>query len=245
MDVGGMDEIELIRERYARRDDTVSGRYNYLSPAVQLSVQERQRALTRWLRANWRRPVCETRLLEIGCGGGQNLLEFLRLGFRPENMVGNDLLSERASAARHVLPAALTVLPGDARELNFPPGAFDIVFQSTVFTSILDQEFQETLAKRMWQWAAPSGGVLWYDFVYDNPKNPDVAGVPVARVKQLFPAGEFASWRLTLAPPISRFVTRIHPCLYGLLNTVPLLRTHVLCWIQKASDTTIRPNETR
>ena len=77
------------------------------------------------------------------------------------------------------------------------------------------------------------GAVLWYDFTVDNPRNRDVRGVPLSRVRALVPHGRIATRRVTLAPPIARAVTRLHPALYTLCNTVPLLRTHVLCWISK------------
>jgi hypothetical protein len=32
---------------------------------------------------------------------------------------------------------------------------------------------------------------------------------------------------------LSRMVTKIHPGLYTLFNVLPVLRTHVLCWISK------------
>ena len=86
----------------------------------------------------------------------------------------------------------------------------------------------------MWSWLKPGGGVLWYDFTYNNPNNPDVRGMPVRRVHELFPHGRFIVRRVTLAPPISRRVCRIHPALYAVLNALPILRTHVLCWIEKA-----------
>ena len=85
----------------------------------------------------------------------------------------------------------------------------------------------------MWRWLRPGGGVLWYDFTYDNPRNPDVRGIPVKRIQTFFPDGRIDVRRVTLAPPISRVVCKIHPSLYTLFNVTPLLRTHVLCWIQK------------
>jgi hypothetical protein len=102
-----------------------------------------------------------------------------------------------------------------------------------VFSSLLDDAFQRRLADAMWRWAKPGGGVLWYDFTVNNPRNADVRGVPLARVRELFPHGEVQARRITLAPPIARAVTRLHPSLYTLFNTVPLLRTHVLAWIAK------------
>ena len=48
-----------------------------------------------------------------------------------------------------------------------------------VFPSILDDSFQQKLADRMWALTKPGGGILWYDFIYNNPRNPDVRGVPL------------------------------------------------------------------
>jgi SAM-dependent methyltransferase len=173
------------------------------------------------------------RLLEVGCGAGGNLLELLRLGFLPEHLTGIELLPERYAQAHHVLPAALMLHMGDALRIDLPAASQDIVFVSTVFSSLLDEAFQQQLAKAMWRWAKPGGGVLWYDFTVDNPRNPDVRGVPLSRIRTLFPEAIVQARRVTLAPPIARAVTRVHPGLYTLFNTLPLLRTHVLCWLAK------------
>lgn len=154
----------------------------------------------------------------------------------PENLVGYELLPDRADVARRLLPTGCKLLVSGALKLNIPDNSFDIVFQSTVFTSILDPGFQKDLAASMWRWVKPDGGILWYDFTYDNPRNPDVKRVPLHRVRQLFPDGRVRHWRVTLAPPVSRLVTRIHPCLYPLFNSIPALRTHMLCWIQKVGN---------
>jgi hypothetical protein len=112
-------------------------------------------------------------------------------------------------------------------------GDFDVVYQSTVFTSILDPAIQERLADRMWRCIRPGGFVLWYDGKYDNPSNRDVRGVGRARVRDLFPYGTLKARSLTLAPPLARRVVRWHPAGYALLNMVPLFRTHLLCSIRK------------
>lgn len=227
-------EVEQIKDRYARRAMAArDGRYDLLNSAVYMTVQERERALLRWIRQSRLAPLASRRLLEVGCGSGVNLLDFLRFGFLPENLIGNELLPERIEAARRVLPSGLRIVPGDAIELQFPEESFDVVYQSTVFTSILDRDFQRVMAARMWSWVKPGGGVLWYDFIYDNPRNSDVASVPLRRIRELFPDGDLQYWRLTLAPPLARLVTRVHPTLYNLVNALPLLRTHVLCWIRK------------
>lgn len=230
-------EPEEVRERYARRARYGKpGQYSMLNPEVWLWSQERQRALIGLLKRNAPAPVEQLRVLEIGCGSGGNLLELIRLGFDPANLVGVELLPERAAQARHNLPQACRVHQGDASQLKFESGSFDIVYQSTVFTSLLDDEFQEHLAAQLWSWVKSGGAVLWYDFVYNNPANPDVRGVPLKRLRKLFPQGEVTVKRITLAPPISRRVSRVYPFAYHVLNAVPWLRTHVLCWIGKRSN---------
>ena len=217
--------------RYARR--AAPERYSFLQPDVWQSVQQRQRAmLALFVRAGWT-SFADKRVLEVGCGGGGNLLELLRLGFAPEHMTGIELLPERFAQARHMLPAALRLIEGDAIAAPIDPGSQHLVLQSTVFSSLLDAATRTALAGAMWRWLAPGGAVLWYDFTVDNPRNPDVRGVPLAEVRALFPQARIVARRVTLAPPLARAVCRIHPRLYPLLNAVPLLRTHVLAWIEK------------
>jgi SAM-dependent methyltransferase len=225
-------EANAVRARYARRashDD----RYSLVNPAALAAMQERQRALVALLRRSGMTSLAELRLLEIGSGGGGNLLELLRLGFAPEHLSGVELLAERHDAARAVLPAAVQLTCGDALSLPDADASMDIVLQSTVFSSLLDDAFQARLAQAMWRRVKPGGGVLWYDFTFDNPNNADVRGVPLARVCELFPEAAMQHRRVTLAPPIARAVCRVHPALYTVLNMVPLLRTHVLCWLAK------------
>jgi SAM-dependent methyltransferase len=232
------EELSAIAARYERRRaHGLGARYDPLEPATCMMLQERERALVRWLRTCGLGHPQHLHLLEVGCGDGSNLLQLLRLGFRPVHLVGNELLQDRAEAARDRLPAAVRILQGNAVDLPLPPASFDVVFQSTVFTSILDLRLQQRLADRMWSLVRPGGGVLWYDFVYDNPGNPDVRGVRVARIRQLFPQSRPTIRRVTLAPPLARLVTRVSPVLYTVCNGVPWLRTHVLCWLPKPNDT--------
>jgi len=222
-------ELLRIRRAYARRTRT----YDPLSPWVYLGRQERERALIRWVQTCGLVPLSQRRLIELGCGTGGNLIELLRLGFSPANLVGNDLLPERIEVARERLPASVRLIEGDASDVILPNESFDVVFQSMMCSSILDDHLLLRIAQRMWALVRPGGGVLWYDFTYSNPHNPDVRGISIQRIRELFPASKARVWRVTLAPPISRAVTRIHPVLYCLFNSMPFLRTHLLCWLPK------------
>ena len=225
------DETRAVAERYARRGQI--DRYSLLQPDVWQTVQERQRAMLRLFVRLGLTDLASLRVLEVGCGAGGNLLELLRMGFAPQHLAGAELLPDRLAQARAVLPPAVTLRGGDASVLDIAPGSVDIVLQSTVFSSLLDDAFQQRLAAAMWRWVAPGGGVLWYDFTVNNPRNRDVRGVPLARVRQLFPQASMQYQRVTLAPPIGRPAARLHPLAWQLLNGLPFLRTHRLIWIEK------------
>jgi SAM-dependent methyltransferase len=169
-------EADAVLQRYARRA-AADPRYSLLRPEVWQMVQERQRAMLRLFVRVGLADFAALRLLEVGCGSGGNLLELLRLGFLPEQLAGVELIADRAAAARRVLPAATAVHAGDALALDLPPASHDIVYVSTVFSSLLDDAFQQRLADAMWRWLRPGGAVLWYDFTYNNPRNPDVRGL--------------------------------------------------------------------
>jgi len=225
-------ELQAVHDRYARRAPQ-DARYSLLNPAALAAWQERQRAMLRMFAQQGCTDLASLDLVEVGSGGGGNLLELLRLGFTPSRLAGVELLADRHAAARAVLPAAVALTHGDALAFLQQSPRCDIVYQSTVFSSLLDAAFQQRLADAMWAAVKPGGAVLWYDFTYDNPRNPDVRGVPLARIRALFPQARLSVRRVTLAPPIARAVCRVHPALYTLLNTLPPLRTHVLCWLAK------------
>ena len=103
------------------------------------------------------------------------------------------------------------------------------MFQSTVFSSILNQSDRVNLANRLWSLLKPGGVILWYDFIYNNPKNKDVRKVTKKELKKLFyEASLFDLKKITLAPPVGRKVKRF----YKLFN-VSILRSHILVLIKK------------
>jgi SAM-dependent methyltransferase len=221
-----MTELDEIARRYARRDG--ADRYSLLRPEVWQMWQERQRELLKLLATRPGRPA-DWQATEVGCGAGGNLMDLLRLGLLPAYLSGIELLPERLAAARAALPAGVRLIAGDASTADIAPASQDLVLQSTVFSSILDDGLQQRLADAMWAWLKPGGAVVWYDFTVDNPRNPDVRGVPLARVRELFPQGRFTARRVTLAPPLARALPRA----YALFNLVPWLRTHRLVLIDK------------
>ncbi len=225
-----MNETDLIKERYSRRN--FEGRYSLLNPDIYLKFQERERKIIRLLNKTGYTNLREIKVLEVGCGTGTNLLELIVLGFSPNNLWGIDLIDERITEAKSRLSNSVKLITGDALEIEIEE-KFDIIYLSTVYSSILDNNFQIRLALKIWEWLKPGGGILWYDFIYNNPQNPDVRGIKFATIKKLFPNSKIIRYKITLAPPIAREVVKISKHFYTMLNIILPLRTHLLCWIQK------------
>ena len=229
-------ELEAIRRRYANRATLPADRYSRWNADVLARVHERQLATTSLLAANGIHSLAGLDMIEVGCGDGANLIEFLQLGAEPQRLVGNDLLSDRIAQARRLLPESVRLYPGDASALAFDPG----IVRPRLSVDGLQLDPRRLAAgrsrrRRCGSWLRPGGAVLWYDFTIDNPRNPDVRGVPVDACPRAVsrPAGSPVA-ASTLAPPLARAVSRVYirPC-YTVFNLLPLLRTHILCWIQK------------
>ena len=223
--------------QYARRDAAAdAARYSLFDVAALQAHQERLRAMLElWRRAAGWHSLAGRDLLEVGCGAGDNLLDVLRVGAEPARLCGIELQPERAASARAVLPPAVRVQEGDAAQADVPAASLDAVLAFTVFSSVLDAGQQQRLARAMWSWLRPGGGVLWYDFAVDNPRNRDVRGVPLARVRQLFPQARIDARRVTLAPPLARALARVHPGMIApTAALLPFLKTHRLAWLAKA-----------
>lgn len=226
-------ELRAVQARYARRDgDFDARRYSLYGNAAALQAQqERLRALVRIWRTHGWQSLAGLRMVEVGCGSGGNLMDLLRLGASPELLCGIELLAERASAARALLPRSVSLLEGDACEAPIPHASQQAVLAFTVLSSLLDPLYRQHFAHTLWRWVAPGGGVLVYDFTVNNPHNGDVRRVPLSELRALFPQARLYSCRLTLAPPVARRLPEA--CIEPLSRLAPPLRTHRLTWAVK------------
>ena len=97
-------------------------------------------------------------MLEVGCGAGGWLADFERWGVKRGSLAGIDLNPDRIREAQLRLgrtlgfgdgdsPVQPDIRVGDASKLPWRPASFDVVLQSTVFTSILDVRMREAVAR--------------------------------------------------------------------------------------------------
>src|SRR6266849_3609225 len=89
-------EVARIEAAYERRATVVPDRrYSHFDTAYLYAVQHRERILLKLLRSNGFEALDGKTILEIGCGTGFWLREFIRWGAEPARIVGVDLLQYR------------------------------------------------------------------------------------------------------------------------------------------------------
>jgi SAM-dependent methyltransferase len=229
-------ENRRIREVYAQRSEPGTGP---LDPYGLYLYHELLEALAIFFRSIGLVSLANLRMLDVGCGSGGMLWRLQAFGARPSNCSGVDLLREGLRVARRVSPE-VDFVEGNAARLPFEDGAFDVVFQFLMFSSILDREVRKAAAAEILRALRPGGYFVSYDMRYSNPQNPNVCGIRRGEIKKLFPGCQLRFRRLTLAPPIGRCAARISPALCRILSMFPVLRTHDLCFARKPELTRAR-----
>jgi ubiquinone/menaquinone biosynthesis C-methylase UbiE len=227
-------EESRIRAAYARREAVVDRHlYSYFNRGNLFVIQERERHILRLLERHGLRPLCEKKILEIGCGAGFWLRAFVQWGATPENLVGIDLLPDRIAVARRTCPSGVTLHCGNAAALPFTDASFDVVLQSTVFSSVLDEGVKQQIAGEMLRVLKGDGAIVWYDFFVNNPRNPDVRGVGKSEIRRLFAGCNATFGRVTLAPPLARRLAPYSWLVCYLLGQLRVLNTHYLALIRR------------
>lgn len=225
------DEEERIRKAYALRDR--DARYSWLNPGQQLIVQGAERGLLAALRRAGLDSLHDRDVLEVGCGSGHWLRAMVQWGVPPERLAGVDILPDRLAAARARCASTVRLALGSATALPFDDASFDVVLQSTVFTSILDGDVRSRAASEMLRVLRADGVILWYDFFVDNPRNRDVRGVRKSEIRRLFPGCRIDLRRITLAPPLARRIAPRSWLAAAILSAVPFLCTHYVGIIRR------------
>ena len=232
-------EHRRLQSIYAQRETYPKnkGLYSHFNLANLFLIQTRERALLTLLkeRGYTSAKLSTSKILAVGCGSGTELLNLATYGATSSQIFAIDLLAHRIKEAK-VKNSQSGLAQADGRQLPFPDGQFNLLFQFTVFTSVLDSIFKQQIAAEMLRVLRLDGTIIWYDFWANNPNNPNVRGIKPAELKTLFPGCTFDFHRLTLAPPLARRVVPISWLLAELLAKIPPLLTHYLVAIQKGNE---------
>lgn len=229
-------ERERIRLEYQRRAREVSSDlYAPWQPSSQFMLEGRNRAAATMLHELGVFPKPGDQCLEVGFGALGWLSELIGWGVRESDLHGVELDPSRARRACEILPGA-DLRTGDAVELPWDNDTFQLAVASTLFTSVLDLKVRRMIADEITRVMAPGGALLWYDFAYNNPRNPNVRGIGQAELKKLFPTLQGKIRTVTLAPPLVRLIAPRWWTLATFLEAIPLLRTHWIAVLVKGSS---------
>jgi SAM-dependent methyltransferase len=233
-----MKRSELLREeariKSAYRERVKpAGYYSWFEPGNLFIVHERERILLKQLRRHGRDPLVGNRLLEVGCGSGHWLREFIKWGVSPTDVTGIDLRTDAISIASDLCSPGVTVQCSSGSALDFQDESFDLVLQSMVFTSVLDERMRQQMAQEMIRVVKKTGLIIWYDFFVDNPWNRDVRGVRKAEIRRLFPNCHIELERVSLVLPLAKMLGRWSWMMCYFLSRLRFLNTHYLGLIQK------------
>jgi tellurite methyltransferase len=100
------------------------------------------------------------RVLDAGCGGGRNLIYFLRCGY---DVCGVDLSTEAIAHVRALASGLAPRLPADnfrveaVEGMSFADADFDVVLSSAVLHFARDEEHWQCMVREMWRVLKPGG----------------------------------------------------------------------------------------
>jgi ubiquinone/menaquinone biosynthesis C-methylase UbiE len=227
------DEAARIRREFERRDRIARDERD---PVARFFDERKVAMAGLLLRQAGLLPGLRT-ALDVGCGRGMWLRQLEAWGVPRAGLAGIDLSAERIDAALLALAdqgvGGADLRVGDASRLPWPARSFELVIQSTVFTSILDPSMRRAVAAEMLRVVTDAGAILWYDFRVNNPRNPHVRGIGPREIRELFPGCRIELRRATLAPPLARLVVPLSAALARALEAAKVLNTHDMALIRK------------
>jgi ubiquinone/menaquinone biosynthesis C-methylase UbiE len=163
------------------------------------------------------------RVLDVGCGKGASLLQFMRLGFTPSNLVGVDLDEERIAQARAELPG-IDFRMESADKLPFANESFDLVVESTMLGTLDSKPLLLGIASEMVRVTRKGGHIMLTDWRYSREGSGVKTAINPSTIAELFSVGQATSVVArepgALVPPLGRRVSRMLPSLYFLVQRI-------------------------
>jgi ubiquinone/menaquinone biosynthesis C-methylase UbiE len=227
-----LNDITRLRNEYEDRKHRFAGNdiYSWFNQANLFALHQRQRFILTILKKNGFTNLPLLSILEMGCGGGGVLIEYLEFGVSPAKIYGVDLLFDRLLIAHQRLPGS-SFFNADGQSLPFLSSTFDLVIQSTAISSILDADIRYKICADMLRVLKPGGMIIWYDF-WLNPTNLQTHGIRPSEIRWLFPNSTLEFHKITLAPPIARRIIPISWILALFMEDLRVFNTHYLVSIK-------------
>lgn len=206
------------------------------NPEVLFQSLARDAAMVRALQSIRPNPQ-SARVLDVGCGDGDSLWVFLRLGFEPSNLFGVDIQEDKILKAKAVNPL-VSFECADATCLGFSDSTFDISMESMMFLQLTDDDIASRIAREMIRVTKPGGILLVSDWRYSKPGSREFKGVSKRRIRDIYRVGTRTqacrTFRGPLVPPIGRFVSHYLSPFYFLIHALfPFSAGHTVTVLKK------------
>ena len=224
-----LDRIQSVYESYAR--DAGKQRAWADGTAHRFQLDRKWARIREGLRRAKISPL-KSRILDLGVGSGTECPSLLESGFRPEALIALDLDENRVRSAR-ARYRWLRALAGDGTKLPFRDEAFDVVYQSTMISSVLDASRRAAILKEAGRVLRPGGTFISYDMRYPNPWNRHTRPLRLSELRCAFAGWKLSGGSLTGIPQIIRPLSRVSLPLCRLVEAVPIFRSHLLAFARK------------
>jgi ubiquinone/menaquinone biosynthesis C-methylase UbiE len=182
-------EEKRIRSIYSQRDDIspwndrFKNIYHPRHPIGEMFYEHNRHVLVKALNS-LDIELPGMKILDVGCGYGNWLRNFVDFGADAENCFGVDLSLSRIEFARQK-NGLINFQEQSIFSLPFQDCDFDFVFQSVVFSSILDKTSRKAGALEMVRVLNNNGWLMWLDI--KQTRSSEVHAFSTSEVCELFP----------------------------------------------------------
>jgi len=166
----------------------------------------------------------EVSVLDVGCGTGNNLADFIKYGYLPEKLFGMDINKNQLKGT-HQLHSNLNIITGDAFYMPFPSDTFDICLAFDLF-AVIEPKKRKLIADEIRRVLKPGGVLLWFDLRLKS-KSSGVWAVPLDEIRKLFSGFTFQLKQIGLVPPLARKLSKRSMTLTHIVALIPMLRSHL------------------
>lgn len=190
VDSGESEKVIKRYEEYDRPGSLARTIWTIYNPINHYYMVSRERHLVSLIKKH-SLDVGAMKILDVGCGNGGTLRDFLRYGAEPSNLHGVDLSRSRIESARGMLPSAVTLSAGDGERLAYPEAHFDAVILHVVLSSVLDDASRRKIASEVSRVLRPGGVVFYYDCFDRSMSSDRFRYVSRGELSGLFPGFSF------------------------------------------------------
>jgi ubiquinone/menaquinone biosynthesis C-methylase UbiE len=193
-----------------------------LNPEVLFQTLAYEASFLRALR-DIRHDPKEVRILDVGCGGGGDIYQLLRVGYDPVKIIGVDIQEDRLAGAQRLYPQS-QFIHADATRMSFDNSSFDLVFESTMFATLPNDRERVAIAAEMIRVCKVGGYLLLVDWRTPKPGDPNYKALTRKELRTLFSVGSatrlLGIYKGALVPPLGRFLSKHASSLYFLVATL-------------------------